>query len=97
MAKEIWAFNNKEFDWIKSKVDLEPAPLRYSAVIPSFAISAALTCALTEFKKLSDDKRFDQALVTPVKLFFIALSRSNLCLTLILWFLSSVANFFPPE
>ena len=57
-------------DWITSKVDLEPAPLWYSAVIPSFAISAALTCALTEFKKLSEDWRFAQALVTAVKLFF---------------------------
>ena len=50
-AREIWAFNNKELDWITSKVVLSE-PLLYSATIPSFAISAALTWELTELNKL---------------------------------------------
>ena len=50
-ALEIWAINNSELDWITSNVDL-PLPLSYSAVIPSFAISAALTWRFTEFNKL---------------------------------------------
>ena len=50
------------FDWITSKVVLEP--LSYSAAIPSLAISAAFTWTLTEFKKLSEDSRVDHALAT---------------------------------
>ena len=41
-ASEIWALRSNELDCITSKVVL-PAPLLYSAEIPSFAISAALT------------------------------------------------------
>ena len=43
--------DEQEFDWMTSRVVL-PTPLSYSAVIPSFAISAALTCSSTEFNKL---------------------------------------------
>ena len=41
-AGGICALRSSELDWITSKVVL-PAPLLYSAEIPSFAISAALT------------------------------------------------------
>ena len=54
-AKEIWAFNKRELDWITSRVVLPEEPLLYSAVIPSLAISAALTWDLTDVKALSDD------------------------------------------
>ena len=55
MAKEIWAFNNKELDWMTSKVALDPAPLKYSAVIPSFAISAAFNCTSVASKTPLDE------------------------------------------
>ena len=51
-AKEILASNNIAVDWMKSRVLLDP--LWYSSVIPSFAISAAFTCALIEARILSD-------------------------------------------
>ena len=69
-AKEIFAANNKEFDWITSSVVLEP--LSYSAAIPSLAIFAALTWDLTEFKKLLDASRFDHALPTFFSVVFTA-------------------------
>mgnify|MGYP003312834424 CR=1 FL=1 len=53
-AKEIWAFNKREFDWITSNVVLFE-PLLYSATIPSLAISAAFSWASVEVKTLSAD------------------------------------------
>ncbi len=76
-ANEIWAFNNKELDWITSRVVLFE-PLLYSATIPSLAISAASTCARTEFNKLWLDLYKDHALATSVWFFFNELSNNNL-------------------
>ena len=42
LAKFILEFNNIVLDWITSKVDLS-LPASYSRVIPSLAISAALS------------------------------------------------------
>ena len=55
-------------------------PLSYSAEIPSFAILAALTWAITEFKKLSEDAKLDQALATFLSLVLIVSSSNNLFL-----------------
>ena len=81
LARLILEFNNIEFDWITSSVDL-PLPLSYSAVIPSFAISAALTCNLTDSSILALDFIFDQAVVTLVSLVLKALSNNNFFLFL---------------
>ena len=75
-ARLIWELSKIEFDWITSNVDL-PLPLSYSAVIPSFAIWAALTCNLTDSNMLAFDFMFDQAVVTLVSLILNALSLSE--------------------
>ena len=72
-------------------------PLSYSAAIPSLAISAALTWTLTEFKKLSEDSKLDQALATFVSFVLTASSNSNLFLVVKFEFLEIVDLFFPPE
>ena len=94
-AKEIFAANNKEFDWITSKVVLEP--LSYSAAIPSLAIFAALTWDLTEFKKLLDASRFDQALPTFFSVVFTASSNNKIFLVFRFVFLFIFARLLPPE
>ena len=58
-------------DWIRSSVDL-PSPASYSALIPSFESSAALTCDFTEFNKLSADCKLAHALVTSVSFDLLA-------------------------
>jgi len=77
-AREIFAANNKEFDWITSNVVLDP--LSYSAAIPSLAIWADLSWTLTEFKKLLDDSRLDHAVATLVSLVLTTSSNNNLFL-----------------
>ena len=94
-AREIFAANNKEFDWITSSVVLEP--LSYSAAIPSLAIFAALTWDLTEFKKLLDASRFDQALPTFFSVVFTASSNYNIFLVFRFVFLFIFARLLPPE
>ena len=54
IALLILASKSKLLDWITSRVVLV-FPESYSSVIPSFAISAALTCALVALKTLLDD------------------------------------------
>ena len=94
-TREISADNNKAFDWITSRVVLDP--LSYSAAIPSFAIFAELTCDITEFKKLLEDCKLDQALPTLVSVFLIDPSSSNLFFKIMFEFLLIVDLFFPPE
>ena len=96
-AKEIWAFNKRELDWMTSKVVLPEEPLLYSAVIPSLAISAALTCNWTELSKLLFDWKFDQALATLVWFCLISLSKVKRDLFSIFLFLFNDARFFPPD
>ena len=62
-----------------SSVDLDP--LSYSAEIPSFAISAALTCDLTDDNRLFEDCKFDHALATLVSLVLMALSNNSFFLS----------------
>ena len=62
-----------------SSVDLDP--LSYSAEIPSFAISAALTCDLTDDSRLFEDCKFDHALATLVSLVLMALSNNSFFLS----------------
>ena len=50
----ILAFNRRLLDWITSRV-VRVFPESYSNVIPSFAISAAFTCAWVDFKTLPED------------------------------------------
>ena len=83
-------------DCITSNVDLPPIPDSYSAVIPSLAISAALTCSLTEFNKLFEDCKLDHALATSVSFVLIALSSSNFFLFFKLLLLLSEEVFLPP-
>ena len=52
LALEILAFRSKLLDWITSSVVLV-LPESYSKVMPSLAISAALTWAFVAFKTLS--------------------------------------------
>ena len=73
-----------------SKVVLSE-PLLYSATIPSFAISAASTCARTELSKLWFDWYEDQAVATSVWFFFIELSSSKLFCNSALLFLFKFA------
>ena len=87
--------SNRAFDWITSNVVLEP--LSYSATIPSLAIFAALTWTLTESRKLLEDSKLAQALVTLVSLVWIVSSNSSLFLDVKLAFLLIVDLFFPPE
>ena len=54
LAKLILEFNRIDRDWITSKV-LLLLPDSYSKVIPSFAISEALTWDLIESKTLLED------------------------------------------
>ena len=54
VAKFILESNKIARDWITSKVVLL-LPDSYSKVMPSLAISAALTCALIESKTLFED------------------------------------------
>ena len=49
----ILASKSKLLDWITSRV-VRVFPESYSRVIPSLAISAALTCAWVDFNTLSD-------------------------------------------
>ena len=95
-ALVINALSNKELDCITSKVVL-PTPLSYSAVIPSLAISAALTWASTEDNKLWLDKKFDHALATTASLVLTALSRRSLFRVFKFLFLFKFALFYPPE
>jgi len=60
------------------------------------AISAALTCDLTESNKLFEDFKFDQALATFVSLVLRALSKSSFFLFFKFLLLFSKAEFFPP-
>ena len=53
-AWSIRAFSNKLLDWMTSSVVLV-FPESYSNVMPSLAISAALTCASVAIKTLSAD------------------------------------------
>ena len=78
-----------------SKVDL-PRPDSYSTVIPSLAISAALTCSLIELSKLFDDCKLDHALATLELFVFMAFSNNNFFLFCTFLLLLSEAVFFPP-
>ena len=60
LANVILASNNKLLDCINSRV-VRVLPESYSSVIPSLAISAALSCALVASSTLLDDLYFDQA------------------------------------
>ena len=73
-----------------------PRPDSYSTVIPSFAISAALTCSSTESRKLFEDCRFDHALATFVSFVFMAFSNNNFFLFFKFLLLLSDAIFLPP-
>ena len=54
LAKEILAFNRRLLDWISSKV-VRVLPESYSRVIPSLAISAALSWAWVAARTLFED------------------------------------------
>ena len=54
LAKAILASNKKLLDWMTSSVVLV-LPVSYSRVIPSLAISAALSCAFVASRTLLDD------------------------------------------
>ena len=54
VARFIREFNNMVPDWITSKV-VRLFPDSYSRVIPSLAISAALTCDSIDVKTLLED------------------------------------------
>ena len=95
LARLILAVKRIVFDWITSSVVL-PSPVSYSTVIPSWAISAAFTCARTEDNKLSEDWNLDQALATFVSLVLTALSKSNCFRFCKFLLLSRDAEFFPP-
>ena len=72
--KAILAFNNKLLDWISSRVVLV-FPESYSKVIPSLAISAALSWDFVASSTLLEDWYFDQALdISVLILFFVSLS-----------------------
>ena len=71
-AKAILDSNNRLLDWITSSV-VRVLPESYSSVIPSLAISAALSCALVASSTLLDDWYFDQAFeISVLILFFVS-------------------------
>ena len=80
LAKAILASKSKLLDWINSSVVLV-LPESYSKVIPSFAISAALSWDSVAINTLSDDWYLDQALVVSEIALFSASweSSKNLC------------------
>ena len=96
LAKLIFDVSKIVFDCITSSVVL-PRPVSYSTVIPSLAISAALTWDLTDVKALSDDWKLDHALATFVSFVLTASSNNNLFLVVKFEFLLIVDLFFPPE
>ena len=75
-AKLILELSKMELDCMTSRVDL-PDPDSYSLVMPSYAISAALTWDLMDCKKLLDDWKLDQALATAASADLLASSYNN--------------------
>ena len=67
-AKFILEFNKIVLDWITSRV-VRLFPDSYSKVIPSLAISAALTCDLIDVNKLFEDEIFFKYLKKHVDVF----------------------------
>ena len=94
-AWSIRAFSNRLLDWITSRVVLV-FPESYSNVIPSLAISAALTCASVAIKTLSADWYEDQALVVEDLTWFAVSCKIKLLFSFLNLDFFRDATFSPP-